>query len=143
MKKISSPISVEPITPSTESFALQVFADPSTRRNLIGPDLAPGSFQRWLYGTATRLLLCRDSRPVGVLNLVGTPPRCFFGYALAPEFRGQGLASPCLVAIEKYLVTKGYKTITTNVACDNAPSIRALDRAAFRRFQWLEKGAVE
>jgi RimJ/RimL family protein N-acetyltransferase len=37
----------------------------------------------------------------------------------------------------------GYKTITTNVAVDNSPSLRALDKAGFRRFQWLEKGAVE
>lgn len=143
MKKTSSSFTVEAITPATESFALAIFTDPATRRNLIGPDLAPGNFQRWLYRTATRMIICQSSRPVGVATLVGDPPRCFFGYALAPEFRGRGLAQMCLEAIENHVASKGYKTITTNVAFDNVPSLRSLEKSGYRRFRWMEKGAVE
>lgn len=142
MKKTSDKVVVEPITPSTESFALSVYSDPDTRKNLIGPDLAPGNFQRWLYGTATRSILLHCSRPIGVVTLVGRPPRCFFGYALAPEFRGRGLARMCLEAIECHVRENGYKTITTNVAADNTASVKALNSAGFRQFQWMEKGSV-
>lgn len=142
MRKTSEKVLVEPITPSTESFSLSVYSDPDARRNLIGPDLAPGSFQRWLYGTASRSILVLCARPIGVVTLVGRPPRCFFGYALAPEFRGRGLARLCLEAIESHVRDNGYKTITTNVASDNAASVKALNSAGFRRFQWMEKGAV-
>lgn len=143
MKKTSSSFTVEAITPATESFALAIFTNPATRRNLIGPDLAPKNFQRWLYRTATRMIICQSSRPVGVATLVGDPPRCFFGYALAPEFRGRGLAQMCLEAIENHVASKGYKTITTNVAFDNVPSLRSLEKSGYRRFQWMEKGAAE
>lgn len=80
---------------------------------------------------------------MGVATLVGDPPRCFFGYALAPEFRGRGLAQMCLEAIENHVASKGYKTITTNVAFDNVPSLRSLEKSGYRRFRWMEKGAVE
>ena len=131
---------VEEIVPATESFAVAVFSDEETRKNLISPDLAPGNFQRWLYGTARRALLCVEGRPIGVVSIVGQPPRCFFGYALAPEFRGRGLASRCLEAVERHVAALGFRTLTTNVAGDNQRSIRALERAGFRKFQWFEKG---
>jgi RimJ/RimL family protein N-acetyltransferase len=135
-------IRAEKITPATESFALGVFSDPETRKNLIGPDLAPGNFQRWLYGSAERFVLTLDSRPVGVATLMGAPPRCFFGYALAPEFRGRGLAGPCLQAIEDLAGEAGFLTVTTNVAEDNEASVRSLRKAGYRHFRWMEKGGT-
>jgi RimJ/RimL family protein N-acetyltransferase len=142
MRKTSETVEVEAINPATEAFARAVFSDPETRKNLISPDLAPGSFQRWLYGKAVRYILSVASRPVGVATVMGAPPRCFFGYALAPEFRGRGLAGSCLAAIENHARKMGFKTMTTNVAEDNIPSIKTLESAEFRRFRWMEKGAV-
>lgn len=142
MKKTSDDVRAERITPATESFARTVFSDPDTRRNLIGPDLAPGNFQRWLYGTAERFVLTLDDRPIGVATLLGKPPRCFFGYAISPEFRGRGLAARCIAGIERRARESGFRTVTTNVARDNEVSIRALDKAGYRQFRWLEKGAT-
>ena len=139
MKKTSEQIDLQKITPVTEAFANTLFSDPDTRRNLIGPELAPGNFQRWLYSEANRAIITHNGRPIGVATLAGVPPRCFFGYALAPEYRGHGLAKFCLAAIEAHAGSLGFRTITTNVASNNLASIRSLEKRDFRRFQWFEK----
>lgn len=83
-------------------------------------------------------MLFDGGAPVGVAVLSRKGSRAFWGYALAPEFRGKGLASKCIAAIESLAKSLGVMVLTTNVAEDNEASVRALRKAGHRQFEWVE-----
>lgn len=132
-------VTILPITPQNMDFVESLYRDRDVREQLFAPSMNPGDFQRWVYGTAIRFVLHSSGVPVGVGVLSREGNRAFWGYALSPDARGKGLASGCLAAIEAYAASLGISTLTTNVADDNVRSIRALQRAGHRQFEWVEK----
>jgi len=119
-----------------------IFTDKDVRGQFSSAPLASGRFERFLFSSADKFLLMQNENIVGVAALSRSGTRGFFGYALAPAFRGLGLAAECLGAIQLRARESGIQTLTTNIAAENTPSVRAATRAGFRPFRLFEKNII-
>ena len=69
--------------------------------------------------------------PIGVIGMIG----------IVPDFRGQGLGRPILLAGMEYLHSQGVKQIRLDVDGENGPAIKLYNSAGFhkaRELHWFE-----
>lgn len=93
----------------------------------------------WLAGVFARgptrhfvLLEADTEEPIGLFGLrVRTGTAHLLRIALAPEWRGAGLARPLLRAAERLARDAGVSRMTLNVYGDNEPARRAYEAAGF------------
>jgi RimJ/RimL family protein N-acetyltransferase len=121
--------------------------DPETQRRLNDrplTDEAPSESvaraeRQWLAGTGAPFVIAaaRDDRPLGLLNLqFGDDDGDVASLAVSvfPEARGRGIASRALrLGAEWGLRDLGLARVAAEAAVDNHPSIRAIEKAGFRR----------
>ncbi len=133
--------------------------DPDVRRNSFSPEPIPWEshvawFESMMSASSTALWVAEapDGTPVGVLRVESLDARsCEVSIAIASEFRGKGLASSLLnKAIDAFSrKTTGIHSFLARIKTSNQPSLRAFERAGFRKttvaiqqgaeFYWMEK----
>lgn len=120
--------------------------DPETRRRLddepLGPESRRDSVARaelqWSTGTGAPFVIAAaaDDRPLGLLNLQFGDDEEVASLAVAvfPEERGRGIAARALRLGALWgLRELGLARIVAEAAIDNQASIRAIEKAGFRR----------
>jgi RimJ/RimL family protein N-acetyltransferase len=120
--------------------------DPETRRRLadepLGPDRREGSVarveQQWTAGTGAPFVIAdaADDRPLGLLNLQFEDDEGAASLAVSvfPGARGRGVATRALrLGAVWGLRELGLARVAAEAAVDNHASIRAIEKAGFRR----------
>ena len=94
------------------------------------------------HGGARVFLAYEDNQPVGVAICLlgfstfrGLPVLNIHDIAVAPEFRGRGIGSALLAAVEAHARTLGCGKVTLEVRSDNARGMAAYRRAGFESTQ--------
>jgi RimJ/RimL family protein N-acetyltransferase len=117
--------------------------DPETRRRLddepMTPEREQGSLARveeqWRSGTAAPFVIAdaRDDHALGLLNLQFGEDATI-AVSVFPEKRGRGIASRAMrLAATWGLRELGLRRVVAEAAADNVASIRAIEKAGFRR----------
>jgi len=99
--------------------------------------------EQWRTGTAAPFVIADagDDRPLGLVNLQFAEDATL-AVSVFPEERGRGVASRALrLAATWGLRELGLREVVAEVAPDNAASIRAIEKAGFRR-EGLHAGEV-
>lgn len=120
--------------------------DPETRRRLndepLSSDRLQGSVSRveaqWRTGKGAPFVIAdaADDRPLGLLNLQFTADDEVAGLAVSvfPDARGRGVAAKALrLGATWGLHHLGLQRVFAESAADNAASIRAIEKAGFKR----------
>jgi RimJ/RimL family protein N-acetyltransferase len=120
--------------------------DPETRRRLNdGPpteeahsESVTRAEQQWLAGTGAPFVIAdaRDDRPLGLLNLQFGDDEDVASLAVSvfPDARGRGIAARALRLGALWgLRELGLARVAAEAAVDNHASIRAIEKAGFRR----------
>lgn len=120
--------------------------DPETRRRLDDPPLDPESRQesvtraeaQWSNGTGAPFVIAdaADDRPLGLLNLQfgEDEEAASLAVSVFPAARGRGVATRALrLAALWGLRDLGLARVAAEAAVDNHASIRAIEKAGFRR----------
>jgi RimJ/RimL family protein N-acetyltransferase len=120
--------------------------DPETRRRLndapLPPDRQIGSVSRteeqWRTGAGAPFVIAdaADDRPLGLVNLQFGDDDEVAGLAVSvfPDARGRGVASKALrLAAIWGLRVVGLQRVFAEAAIDNEASIRAIEKAGFKR----------
>ncbi len=61
----------------------------------------------------------------------------------SPPFRGKGLAPAAMRRLMRYLFSRGYRRFYVDVAPNNQPSVRAIEKAGFQLQRRLNEAAVK
>lgn len=120
--------------------------DPETQRRLDDPPLDPESRQesvtraeaQWSNGTGAPFVIAdaADDRPLGLLNLQfgEDEEAASLAVSVFPAARGRGVATRALrLAALWGLRDLGLARVAAEAAVDNHASIRAIEKAGFRR----------
>jgi RimJ/RimL family protein N-acetyltransferase len=108
----------------------------------LTPEREQGSVARsaelWRSGKAAPFVIAdvRDDAPLGLLNLQfgGDEGAAGLAVSVFPEARGRGIAPRALrLGAEWGLRELGLERVFAEAAVDNAASIRAIEKAGFRR----------
>lgn len=104
-----------------------------------GDRISRRSFRHLLRRGHQATLVCCDAadRPIGyamVLFHRGTSLARLYSFAIAPNWRGRGLAARLLAAAEDACLTEAVVQLRLEVRADNAAAIRFYDRAGYRPF---------
>ena len=82
----------------------------------------------------------KDGRLIGFINDVGIKDgEIELGYALHPAYHGQGLMPEALGALRDELFARGYCRIVAGAFCENAASIRVMEKCGMRRINKAEQ----
>lgn len=106
--------------------------DPTSRRNSLAQEPIPWSRHvEWLSGrlasAETRLYIAEvQGEPVGTVR-IDTADEAVISVAVAPRFRGQGLAAEIIRAATRDCAVP----VVAQIRRTNLPSIRAFERAGF------------
>lgn len=131
---------IRPVEPADCSRIWHWRNDPVTRRMERSPDPVPWpAFDDWLrqmLADPWRCLLIaeREDRPVAFshIRMDRLSRTAEIGINIDPEFRGQRLATPLIMAFSRYAWARlGFRLIEARVKSINMPSRRAFDRAGF------------
>lgn len=120
--------------------------DPETRRRLDDPPLDPEkpresverAEQQWSSGRGAPFVIAdaSDDRPLGLVNLQfgDDEEAASLAVSVFPAARGRGVASRALrLAALWGLRELGLERVAAEAAADNHASIRAIEKAGFRR----------
>ncbi len=91
------------------------------------------SYQRFGFGLYLTWLK-KEETPIGMCGFVKRPslPDVDIGYALLPQFTGQGFAFEAAIAVMNYgKTTLGLKRLAAVTAPDNTRSIKLLEKLGF------------
>ena len=146
----STVLSVRPAALEDADRLLQWRNDPVTRGNSfrtepIGVEEHRVWLRRTLEDPGTRMYIgMRGSTPCGVVRFESRSDGASeANIALDPAFRGQGLAASVLrLARTQYIADGGKDRTTARVKATNVASLRAFERAGYRRLRTAE-GIVE
>lgn len=95
------------------------------------------SFLRTRYVRGIYLL---DNIFIGVVNDVGVEEgKIEVGYALLPEFQGQGYGTEMLTAVIEKLFEKGYKEVLAGAFEENVASRRVMEKAGMHLIELEEE----
>ena len=117
--------------------------DPETRRRLDDEPLTPDrerdslarAEEQWRSGAATPFVIAdaADDRALGLVNLQFGED-VTIAVSVFPEERGRGIASQAMrLAATWGLRELGLRRVVAEAAADNLASIRAIEKAGFRR----------
>ena len=117
--------------------------DPETVRRLEDEPLTPGraegslarAEEQWRSGRGAPFVIAdaRTDEPLGLVNLQ-LGDEATLAVSVFPEARGRGIASRALrLAAEWGLRELGLRQVVAEAAEDNPASIRAIEKAGFRR----------
>ena len=118
------------------------------------------SYRRALRGLS--VLWVAELQPIGLVGQVFIQLQCdrpelcngidrayLFGFRVRPAYRGSGLGSAMMRALERDLIERGYRFLTLNVARENQDAIRLYQRVGFRivapepgRWQYVDDKGV-
>jgi RimJ/RimL family protein N-acetyltransferase len=118
--------------------------DPETRRRLEDEPMTPErertavarAEEQWRSGSAAPFVIADtvDDRALGLVNLQFGEEEASLAVSVFPEARGRGLASHALrLAAQWGLEELGLEQVIAEAAEDNDASIRAIEKAGFRR----------
>lgn len=120
--------------------------DPETRRRMSDEPLTRDRLrdsvsrteEQWLTGRGAPFVIADSAsdRPLGLLNLQFSEDEEFAGLAVSvfPQARGQGFASKALRLGAIWAIRElGLRRVFAEAAADNLASIRAIEKAGFRR----------
>ena len=134
-------VSLRPARPDDCRLVFDWANDPATRAASFHSEvIAFEDHARWyegsLGGTRRYLRIAElDAAPVGLVRfdrLDADETRAEIGINLAPEHRGRRLAVPILLAATEEASALGLRTVVARIRPENAPSIRAFERAGYR-----------
>ncbi|MGD0959696.1 MAG: GNAT family N-acetyltransferase/peptidase C39 family protein [Methylomonas sp.] len=100
--------------------------------------LSRRSFRHWLSVEHWGLLVAEQGRTlcgyILIIDRPGTRLARIYSLAVAPEFRGLGIAKSLLLAGEQAALADGRFYLRLEVGVDNAPAIKLYDALGFQRF---------
>ncbi len=94
------------------------------RRALLGPMSIRDGMQLAIVSTLTKALL-------GDIYLKREGDVCWVGYTIAPEKARQGYACEVVTAVMSTMTSQGILVMKAEVAQENTPSIRLLEKLSF------------
>jgi RimJ/RimL family protein N-acetyltransferase len=125
---------------SDADFWMQLYSDPEVRKQMYSaPTDSTDSLVAHLSARKVFTVWLGETR-VGGFTITPEKDRLgTFGIVVEASHRGKGLSTEIMRLMEREACALGALTLRGDVYADNAPSIKALENAGFRKFLWFEK----
>lgn len=121
-------------------FWLEIYRDGEVKRQMYSAPVDSAESLIGYLSTRKTFTVWLDNQRIGGFTITQEKDRmASFGIVLKASHRGKWLSSQIMNLLEIEAHKLGVMTLRGDVYADNAPSIKALANAGFRKFLWFEK----